>query len=168
MYFSTKYASKDQPDPIGIATHYLLPLPSGPVKLVIRDIRIGRAQSVVQVEVQQGELPAPKICTLATVTHGNLATEEGPTLPSEKLSVPDRADCALFITDLVRRMVPAMVNVTALTPTGGPDNLWAPATGQNVRDTWFRFTDQPSGWDVLSLGYFSDIVSERILYHHSV
>jgi len=112
---------------------------------VVRDVRIGRAQSVVQVKVQQDGVQAPKTCTLATVTHGNIAAEDGLTIPSKKLSIPDRADCDLLITDLVRRMVPAMANVTALSPKGGPDNLWTPTVGQNARDTWFRLTDQPSG-----------------------
>jgi hypothetical protein len=75
---------------------------------MVRDVRIGRAQSVVQVEVQHDGVQAPKTCTLATVTHGNIAAEDGLTIPSKKLSIPDKADCDLLITDVVRRMVPAM------------------------------------------------------------
>jgi hypothetical protein len=98
--FLYQYASKYQPDPIAITTQYLLPLPSGSVKLVIRDIRIGRAQSVVQVEVQQGEIQLPKTCTLATITHDNLAVS-----PCHQRNFPFPIEQTVTCCSIIRRKI---------------------------------------------------------------
>lgn len=129
---------------------------------MIRDIKIGRSQSVVQVEVQQGNLEAAKACALAFVTYGNLATENGPSLPSQKLPLPNRSECDMLISDLFTRLNPATGHVLAFTPRGGSSPWWSPDVGQNARDQWICFADESGGFDVLSLGYVADLVSVTV------
>lgn len=140
----------------------------GPVTLVVRPVSIGSRVSVLQIEIQkpgpasQGPVP----CVLSTVTQGDLSKETGISLPTElvlrKEDIPDReSDCEERIyPPYTKEIAPCTLKVIQRqAKRGGPDTL----RSRSIREVWYAFADG-TGFDLLSLGYLTDQVSQLYLH----
>ena len=104
---------------------FLNPVPSGPVFCVVKDVKIGRKLSTVQVDVQvKGKDEKLVTCTTATVTQGNLAKEMGVsgTVPSVvKAGMPRREHCERWGEAWWMNLIPVTRKLRQYVPVGRPD-----------------------------------------------
>lgn len=143
----------------------------------MKPVNIGSRVSVVQIELSQSvdhsvsqnsksHLQSVEFITgiIATVTQGNLATEKGPSLPTvptiPKEEIPDREkDCVEFVEDpFIKKVAPAAAKVEARVVPGGIEQTFSDHRGRSFRELWQKLADGTC-WDVLSLGYLTDVVS---------
>lgn len=105
---------------------------------------------------------------IATVTQGNLVAEKGPSLPTVPTlledEVPDREkDCMEFVEDpFIQKVAPAAAKVESRVVPGGIKRTFSDHRGRSFREMWLKFADG-SHWDVLSLGYLTDVVNRFTL-----
>lgn len=175
-YFLTHHPARNQPDPIAAHTQFLKLVWPGPVRLSVKPVNIGSRVSVVQIELSQSvshsvaqnsrsDSQSIEYITgvIATVTQGNLSTEKGPSLPTvptiPKEEIPDRErDCVDFVEDpFIEKVAPAAVKLNGKVVPGGIARTFNDHRGRCFREIWYTFADGTQ-WDVLSLGYLTDVV----------
>lgn len=106
---------------------------------------------------------------IATVTQGNLATEKGislPTVPTlRKEDIPDReTECEDYVfSPFIKKFVPASCKLDGRAVRGGVEGTFSDYHGRSFREVWYTFADG-SAWDVLSLGYLTDMVIPSFLH----
>ena len=176
-YFLAHHPTRNQPDPVATHTQFLKLVWSGPVRLSVKAINIGSRVSVIQIElsqsvehsVSQNSRSHPQsvkfiTAVIATVTQGNLATEKGPTLPTvptiPREEIPDREkDCIEHVDPpYLQELAPASTKVKSKCLPGGVEETFNNDRGRSCRELWSSIADG-SNWDVLSLGYLTDMAS---------
>jgi hypothetical protein len=144
--------------------------------LSVKAINIGSRVSVIQIELSQSTSHSVSqnsksnshsadsiVGVIATVTQGNLATERGislPTVPTvKKEDLPDREkDCEEYIvSELIKKIAPGSYKLDGRVVRGGVEGTFSDYHGRSFREIWYTFADG-SPWDVLSLGYLTDMV----------
>jgi len=120
---------------------------------------------VLQIEVQTREHGSGKmkVGVISTVTQGNLASEIGLNLPTVRAlrreDVPDRErDCEeYFYAPYWEQLAPGALKVRQLRAKRHVLDTLSATKLKSVRDVWYTFRDA-TGFDVLSLGYLTDMV----------
>jgi acyl-coenzyme A thioesterase PaaI-like protein len=183
-YFQTHHPARNQPDPITAHTQFLKQVWPGPVKLSVKAINFGSRVSVIQIELSQSTSHSKSqnskskshsadifIGVIATVTQCNLATEKGlslPTVPTlRKEDLPDREkDCEEYVVSpLIKKLAPGSYKLDGKVVKGGVEGTFSDYHGRSFREIWYTFADG-SPWDVLSLGYLTDMVIILLLIFH--
>ncbi|KAK8037968.1 hypothetical protein PG994_014735 [Apiospora phragmitis] len=94
LHFGTTLAARNQPHAITLHAEFLRRTQAGPATLRVRDVKLGRQTSTVQVTLSQ-PTPTPtsgeshsdsdkeREEVVAYITHTNLATESGPTFETD-------------------------------------------------------------------------------------
>jgi hypothetical protein len=182
-YFTIKHPHRNQPDPLNIHVQFLRLLAPDDLRLVITELRLGTRCSVVNVDVltptRKPYSDASRTwegsfikCITAIVMQGNLSTEVGVTLPSAPAippsKIPDRKrECLEVKIDKVIKILSPVTGTAVMWAV--PDangNGWGMSEGgagkKMVQGHWITFADgvdEEKGFDVLSLGLLSDLVS---------
>jgi hypothetical protein len=134
----------------------------------VDDISIKKRYSVVQITIQKLHPENLKYQTHVTaiITQGNLATENGQTIPIppmiSKGEIPDRnTACEEWISPRwIRELLPVGAKLRTFKQTGGKTRFLS-RKGLNVKEIWTRWTDETQKFDVTSLGTVCDNVSLR-------
>jgi acyl-coenzyme A thioesterase PaaI-like protein len=182
-YFLTHHATRNQPDPITAHSQFLKQLWPGPVRLAVKAVNLGSRVSIIQIELSQSASHSVSqnskanaksqeyiIGVIATVTQGNLAAEKGislPTVPTlRKEDIPDREkDCEKYVvSSLIKRLAPGSYKLDGRVVKGRVEGTFSDYRGRSFREIWYTFADG-SAWDVLSLGYLTDMVTTSLQSH---
>ncbi|RFU29755.1 hypothetical protein B7463_g6565, partial [Scytalidium lignicola] len=150
-------------DPINSYIQFLYPAAPGPAILVVRELKIGKNYSSVQVELQkQQQDGSAKTCVAAIVTQGNLAAEHGQTISTPpvipKGELPDRdTECEEFMQpDWILRAFPVAFKMRPFKLKGGKNGKFNDRKGLHVKETWIKWRDENERYDVISLGSLCD------------
>jgi len=131
----------------------------------VNPVSIGSRVSVLQITLQVTEPGSEdvKVCVISTVTQGNLATETGLNLPTEcalrREDIPDRQrDCEEYsYAPRLNQLAPVALKVRQLRAKRHIPSEPGATKSNSIRNTWYTFRDE-TGFDVLSLGYLTDMV----------
>ena len=142
----------------------------------MKAVNLGSRASVIQIELLQStsysvsqksksESTSEDFITtvIATVTQGNLSIETGlslPTIPTiRKEELPDRErDCEdYYVSPFIREVAPGSYKLDGRVVKGGVEGTFSDYHGRSFREIWYTFADG-TPWDVLALGYLTDMV----------
>jgi hypothetical protein len=168
-YFTSKYPSLQQPDPINVHIQFILPVQIGKVRLDVSEISIRRQYSVAQITLKKlhPENSTYQTHVTAIITQGNLATENGQTIPVPPIILKDeipniKAVCEeSIIPEWIRKLLPVSTKLRSFKRRGGESRVLS-RKGLNVREIWMRWTDEKQKFNVISLGTVCDNVSMRV------
>jgi hypothetical protein len=160
-YMLAKHPALPQPDPIASHVQFVhgVTKQTLTVRLTIMEISLGARVSILQISLAT----TLQLCVLAVLTMGNLATEQGVSLPARptipKHQIPDRErDCMPDVPpEWMRPFVPMAFQGDNRILKGARGAAWDARFGRNVREKWCARTDA-DGFDVLSLGCLLDSV----------
>lgn len=157
-YLSMKHPNTGQQDPLHLHVQYLGPIPHGQITVVVRELRVGKTHSVMQVDLCQPGSLEP--CVTSLVTFGKLSLKGGRTIAAPALQLPDRKlDCARVTERLLVSLIPPTAKLRGWMVKGNDNILWSPAMGQNARGMWLRPDNEDDSLDFNFLGMIADLVS---------
>jgi hypothetical protein len=83
-----------------------------------------------------------------------------PTVPTiRKEDLPDRErDCEdFYVSPFIRKVAPGSYKLNGRVVKGGVEETFSDYHGRSSREIWYTFADG-TPWDVLALGYLTDMV----------
>ena len=171
-YFLSKYPLLRQPDPINIHVQFILPVQVGKVRLYVSELCIRKRYSVVQVTLKRKH---PENLTYEThvtaiITQGNLATENGQTIPVPpmilKHEIPDIDACEEYMApEWLLKLLPVSTKLRSFNRRVGKSQVLS-RKGLNVKETWMKWADKAQKFNVISLGSVCDNVSGTVNDFH--
>ena len=162
QFFAKQHGNMNQPDCIGVHVEFLAPVPQGNYHVTVKDVALGRRQSVVEACIVSSDIGQPKTYIIGLVRMGRLIEDKGaPGIPIPTTHIPDRVlECTRVTNANYYRASPATATVRIFSPKDGMSSMWSPIFGgQNSRDQWHKMDDETL-FEAEHLPLIADLVSK--------
>ncbi|EME80165.1 uncharacterized protein MYCFIDRAFT_31682 [Pseudocercospora fijiensis CIRAD86] len=160
-HFDTTLAKQDQPHTLALHLDFLRRTQTGPVKISIQDVKLGRQTSVVHITLSQDGREE----VVGYITNSNLSKEVGVSFDTHWTAHPERIPLTSPLSALEKGQDPKWSELhewpnSAFRKATRQLRAWFPRDGQprqNIYDMWTCLRDPSETWTNEKLGFLVDM-----------